>query len=264
MRGLITHDMRHLFTIAFVLLALPSAALASTFHGTITADASPSVPAIVITAPTANPVAGTYTSAQSVMLSADCASSIRYTVDGSTPSCSGEGNSTVFSSPIDVSSSLTIQAISCYSGGDSSSVASFAYIISIPASAPTGGGGGGNGPIAGSLPLPNNATGGGGTDITPPTIVPPQTPVIATDIPPSSGNGNDTGSGTVAGASTTSVRGESDTVPVEKIATSSQAAAVASAGGEGYDFWWMLLLLLLFLLGDAWWVYNSRNFPQQS
>jgi hypothetical protein len=89
----------------------------------------------LISAPTASPVAGTYTSTRSVTLTASGSQSIRYTVDGSTPTCSV---GTVYSGTISVSSSKTIKAISCYPDGSSSSVASFAYTIS-------GGGGGGGG-----------------------------------------------------------------------------------------------------------------------
>jgi len=88
--------------------------------------------------PSASPVAGTYNSSQSVSLSASGANSIRYTVDGTTPSCT---SGTVYSSAITVSSSKTIKAISCYLDNGSTSasnVASHAYTINIS----SGGGGG--------------------------------------------------------------------------------------------------------------------------
>jgi hypothetical protein len=88
--------------------------------------------------PTASPVAGTYTSSQSVTLSTDGASSIRYTTNGSTPTCS----STEYSSAISVSSTTTIKAISCYPGDESSDVASFTYTINTSTGSPGGGGGG--------------------------------------------------------------------------------------------------------------------------
>lgn len=90
--------------------------------------------------PSASPVAGTYNSSQSVSLSASGANSIRYTVDGTTPSCT---SGTVYSSAIAVSSSKTIKAISCYldnSSTSASNVASHAYTINIS----SGGGGGGS------------------------------------------------------------------------------------------------------------------------
>jgi len=85
--------------------------------------------------PTANPPAGTYSSAQSVTLTAPGSSSIHYTTDGTDPTCS-TGN--VYSTAIPVSTNTTIKAIACY-GDNSSSVATFAYVIN------TGGGGGDGG-----------------------------------------------------------------------------------------------------------------------
>lgn len=91
--------------------------------------------------PSASPSAGTYTSSQSVTLSASGSSSIRYTIDGSSPTCS---SGTAYSSAISVSSSKIIKAIACYvdgSGTSSSNVVSSAYTINIS----SGGGGGGGG-----------------------------------------------------------------------------------------------------------------------
>lgn len=82
-------------------------------------------------------MAGTYNSAQSVILTASGSLSIHYTTDGSTPTCS---NGTVYSGAISVSSSQVITAISCYQENHYSSVAVFGYAI-VPVS--TGGGGGG-------------------------------------------------------------------------------------------------------------------------
>ena len=104
------------------------------------------VTGVVVVSPTASPAAGTYTSAQSVTLNASGASNIIYTTDGSTPTCSA-GNG--YSGAISVGSSETIQAISCYAGDAASAVASFPYVINIPAvvtpSVVTSGGGGGGG-----------------------------------------------------------------------------------------------------------------------
>lgn len=253
-----------IFLLVFLASATPVAA--STYHGTI--NSGEGLSAIVITVPSANPVAGTYTSAQNVTLSAEGASSIHYTTDGSTPNCSGEGGGTVFSSPVVVSASLTIKALSCYSDNTSSAV-SFVYTISIPAPAPSGGGGGGNGPIVGLLPpagsgnapAPSGPTGGnGGTPDTGGTPVVNDAPPVPTDatVQPDSGNG------VVAGASTTTVTNHTNFIAPETIGTSSQPAAAASVVGGGSNYWWMLLLLLLFLLLDAWWVLNSRKFKKRS
>jgi hypothetical protein len=94
--------------------------------------------------PSASPVAGTYTSSQSVTLSASGSSSIRYTVDGSTPSCS---SGTVYSSAITVGSTKTVKAIACYADGDgtsASNVATHAYTINVSSGGGGGGGGGGS------------------------------------------------------------------------------------------------------------------------
>jgi len=93
---------------------------------------SPTLPPEIV-APTANPVAGTYTSTQNVILTAAGSSSIRYTTDGTTsPTCS---SGTVYSGAISVNSSQTIKAIACYPDGASSSVSSFAYTINLPPNA---------------------------------------------------------------------------------------------------------------------------------
>lgn len=80
--------------------------------------------------PTFSPVAGTYTSTQSVAITTTTSgAAIRYTTDGSTPTVS----STLYSSPVNVASSLTIKAITTKSGMNNSSVATAAYTINIPA-----------------------------------------------------------------------------------------------------------------------------------
>ena len=93
--------------------------------------------------PEASPSAGTYTSAQSVTLSAPYADYIRYTTDGTNPTCE---TGTLYSSAISVGSSMTIKAIACYEEPLSdivsfSTVESFAYTISVTPP-PSGGGGG--------------------------------------------------------------------------------------------------------------------------
>jgi hypothetical protein len=82
---------------------------------------------LAVPPPTFDPPAGTYTSAQSVSLS-DTASGaiIYYTVDGSTPTTS----STVYSGPISVATSETINAIAV-AGGQTSPVATAIYTINI-------------------------------------------------------------------------------------------------------------------------------------
>lgn len=128
-------------------------AFASTFTGTLSTGVTVStgVQGIVIAAPTASPNAGVYTIAQSVSLSAAGSTSIHYTTDGSTPTCA---SGSTYSAVIAISASQVIQALSCYSNGVASAVASFPYAINPP-SAPvqSGGGGSGGGSIA-STPAP--------------------------------------------------------------------------------------------------------------
>lgn len=117
------------------LLMCSSLVQASEVTGDLSTTVGTTVYGVVIAPPTASPIAGTYTSSRSVILSAPGALNIRYTTDGTTPSCSA---GIVYSSSISVSSSQIIKAVSCYSGNKSSTVASYLYTINIP----TGGGGG--------------------------------------------------------------------------------------------------------------------------
>jgi hypothetical protein len=80
----------------------------------------------VTAAPTFSPAAGTYAAAQSVTLSDSTAGAvIYYTTNGTTPTTS----STVYSTPISVTVSETIQAIAVAPGGQPSVVAAAAYVI---------------------------------------------------------------------------------------------------------------------------------------
>jgi len=122
-------------------LALTAPVYASEVTGSICTGLSCPIEANVIVAPTASPIAGTYTSAQSVTLVSTGASSIRYTTDGTAPACPTTG--TLYSTAISVGTSQTIKAISCYPNSNTSTIASFAYVINIPTSGGGGGGGGG-------------------------------------------------------------------------------------------------------------------------
>ncbi|WP_374509515.1 chitobiase/beta-hexosaminidase C-terminal domain-containing protein [Niveibacterium sp.] len=76
--------------------------------------------------PTFNPAGGSYASPQNVALSsATSGATIRYTLDGSTPTAS----STLYTGPIGVSSDRTIKAIAIASGYDNSDVGSASYVI---------------------------------------------------------------------------------------------------------------------------------------
>jgi sugar lactone lactonase YvrE len=79
--------------------------------------------------PTFSPVAGTFTSAQTVTISdATSGATIYYTTNGTTPTTS----STAYSGAIAVSSTETLEAIATATGYSTSAVASAAYTINIP------------------------------------------------------------------------------------------------------------------------------------
>jgi len=77
--------------------------------------------------PQASPAAGTYDGAQNVALSSEAGATIRYTLDGSTPT----PTSTLYTGPIRVASSLTI-AIAIDAAANRSDVAAHAYTINQP------------------------------------------------------------------------------------------------------------------------------------
>jgi Chitobiase/beta-hexosaminidase C-terminal domain len=89
----------------------------------------------VVATPTFSPIAGTYTSTQTVTISCVTPSSSIYkTTDGSTPTFPITGTTTLYTGPLTVSASETIKAIGVASGLTNSSVASAAYVISIAGS----------------------------------------------------------------------------------------------------------------------------------
>jgi len=82
--------------------------------------------------PSFSPVAGTYSSTQSVTITSTGADSIYYTTDGSTPTTS----STLYTGAISVSASETLKALAVKSGWTNSAIGSAAYVIE-GAAAPT-------------------------------------------------------------------------------------------------------------------------------
>ena len=89
-----------------------------------------SLPPPQVATPTFSPGAGTYTSAQNVAIStATGGATIRYTTDGSTPS---ETTGTIYSGPVHLGVTATLNAIAFRSGFTDSAVTSAAYTIHLP------------------------------------------------------------------------------------------------------------------------------------
>lgn len=95
---------------------------------------------VVIAAPTAIVAGGSYTSTQAVTLTSTGSLSVRYTTDGSAPTCT---TGTEYTSALVISSTVTVNAIACYANGVSSPVSTNVYVIT--AAGTTGGSGGGGG-----------------------------------------------------------------------------------------------------------------------
>jgi LysM repeat protein len=88
----------------------------------------------VLPAPTFSPVAGTYTTSQSVTISdATSGTTIYYTTNGTTPTTS----SSVYSGPITVSATETLEAIAVKTGYTNSTVGSAMYTITPVLPVPT-------------------------------------------------------------------------------------------------------------------------------
>jgi hypothetical protein len=79
-----------------------------------------------LAAPVFTPAPGTYASAQSVSISAASGATVYYTLDGSTPTIF----SSVYTGPIAVSSSTTVNAVAVQSGAIASPLSSATYTIS--------------------------------------------------------------------------------------------------------------------------------------
>ncbi len=87
-----------------------------------------------VATPTFSPVAGAYVASQTVTISSSTSSAtIYYTTNGTTPTTS----STVYSTPITVSASETVEALAVKSGDTNSAVGSAAYIINATVATPT-------------------------------------------------------------------------------------------------------------------------------
>ena len=138
-----------LFGVAcLVLLGMASTIIAtSQIEDTLQSGLGSGNEGVVKAAPTASPVAGSYSSAKSVTLTSTVASAICYRIDGTNAACGATATtcaagSTKYAGAISVPTTRTIKAISCYPNSESSAVASFTYTITISTPAPPGGGGG--------------------------------------------------------------------------------------------------------------------------
>lgn len=84
-----------------------------------------------VVTPTFSVAAGTYSAAFSLTISTTTTgASIRYTLDGSTPSST---NGTVYTSALSISSTKTVKAIAYKTGWSNSEVATISYTVNIPA-----------------------------------------------------------------------------------------------------------------------------------
>jgi len=86
-----------------------------------------STSASIVAAPSYNPIAGSYSTAQNVTISCSTSgSTIRYTTDGSSPT---NTYGTVYSSPVNISTTKTLKAIAYKSGMFDSNITSGMYTI---------------------------------------------------------------------------------------------------------------------------------------
>ena len=116
-----------LICLFFAIAVCPVTVDADEISGELNPGLQTGIEGILKSAPTASPAAGTYTSTQSVTLTAVGATSIRYTTDGTTPVCST--SSSLYSSAISITSTKTVKAISCYPNSNTSSVSSSTYTL---------------------------------------------------------------------------------------------------------------------------------------
>jgi hypothetical protein len=111
---------------------IKAVAAAPGFANSAVASATYTIQPPTAATPAFSPIAGVYTSAQTVSLSDSTAgATIYYTLDGSVPT----GNSSVYSVSISVGSTTTIKAIAVAPGFANSAVASATYTIQLPTAA---------------------------------------------------------------------------------------------------------------------------------
>jgi hypothetical protein len=117
-------------------------------------------PGPVAVTPTFSPVAGSYNSAQTVMISTTTPeSTIYYTTDGTTPTYPISGTTQQYFSPISITTSETVNAITVSTGYSNSAAGIAAYVIGMPASAPTFSPGAGTYTTAQTVTISDSTTG---------------------------------------------------------------------------------------------------------
>ncbi len=150
-----------LFGLAFLAVGAPAMATTSTTTGTLSTGVQTGLSGIVDAGVSATPLPGTFSSTQSITLTATSSDSVYYTIDGTDPSCAPI-KGTKYTGAITVSSSKTIRAVACF-GTVASPVAKFAYGINV--STPSGGGGGGGYTPPPATPLVGDINGDGVVNI---------------------------------------------------------------------------------------------------
>jgi hypothetical protein len=106
-------------------------ATASGYSASAVSSATYTIQSQQTAAPTFSPVAGTYSSTQSVSISsATSGASIFYTLNGTTPNTTAGGSTVLYSSPITIGSTTTVKAIATASGFSASNVTTAVYTIS--------------------------------------------------------------------------------------------------------------------------------------
>ncbi|MBI3630774.1 MAG: chitobiase/beta-hexosaminidase C-terminal domain-containing protein [Candidatus Sungbacteria bacterium] len=119
---------KKIYAMSALLALFATSVFASEVTGNLSNGLTNGVQGVVIVSPSAQPAAGTFTSSQSVVLSAAGSTSIHYTVDGATPTCTA---GQTYGAAVVVWASQTLKTISCYPDSQSSSVASFVYVINL-------------------------------------------------------------------------------------------------------------------------------------
>ena len=146
--------------LCLTLVMAPIQVFAGDASGSVSVGLDTGIGGIVMAPPMASPSPSTYTSAQSVTLSAPGSTGIYYTLNG----FPGSNTSTPYTSPINIAVTTTITCIAYYAETNHTGVsAAYLYTINIPTSilADTGGGGGAPPPSGGG----GNTVYGGTTNI---------------------------------------------------------------------------------------------------